>query len=833
MKKRRRIARKRWVAGAAMAGLLLGTGLAPGSAWAREAGPQSNGTAVTSYDWVVTPAGKQVTLGDFPMGGALSRDGRYLVVSNDGQGTQSLQVIDLAQQKVIQTIPYKSPEALYLGVAFSPDGKTLYASAGGNNKIRVFQFRDGQLSEQSPIALIGLTPGPKASNQKGNAYPAGLTVSPDGGFLYVVNNLYNTVVKIDTSTGKVVAQGNVGQYPYTALLSQDGKTLYVTNWGEDTVTALDPDTLQTRATIEVGLHPNALALNPRTGAIYVANSDSDTLSVIDPSRQKVVQTISLAPYRGALPGSQPDALTVSPDGRTLYVANAGNNDIAVVDLGNGSPTARADVKGLIPTGWYPTGVYTADRGNQILVLNAKGLGAGPNTQGQYIGNMISGTLSIIDAPNPGELRRYTEQVKRNNQPASGPESGGRPGNGSTDRFPIPRFLGQDSPIKHVIYVIKENRTYDQVFGDMGKGNSDPSLTEFGEDITPNLHKLANQFVLLDNTYTDAEVSADGHNWSTAAEANDYVEKNWLANYSGRNRGYDFEGTNPATYPQNGFIWNDATKSGVSFRDYGEFVEKDPKTGKWAPTDPSIGQNYDPDYPGWDLNISDLTRFDRWNEEFQQYVKNGNLPQFEIVRLPNDHTMGTKPGALTPQAYVAQNDYALGKLVDAVSHSPYWKNTAIFVIEDDSQDGLDHVDAHRTEALVISPYTQRGGAVDSTFYDTASMLKTIELILGMKPMTQYDAAALPMINAFTTHPDFAPYDAVPPTYPLDARNGQNAPMAMVSEQMDWSQEDVASPKKLDEVLWAATHPGQPYPKKSEADGGPNAATGSAGAAEAAD
>ncbi|MCL6599210.1 MAG: glutaminyl-peptide cyclotransferase [Alicyclobacillus macrosporangiidus] len=809
--KRWKAKKRKLVAGVAIATIVLGTGSALAAAYTRVAGPRPDGTGITPYDWTLTPAGKQLSLGDFPMGGAPSPDGRYLVVSNDGQGTQSLQVVDLRQQKVIQTIPYKSPEALYLGVAFSPDGKTLYASAGGNNKIRAFRFENGVLSETSPIVLTNLSPNPNAKTTQNGPYPGGLAVSRDGKSLYVVNNLFDTVVKIDVTTGTVVGSANVGQNPYTVLITKDGKSLYVTNWGENTVTVLDADTLKVQKTIQVGLHPNAVAENPVTGAVYVSGSDSDVISVIDPVKQKVVQTISLAPYRGALPGSQPDALAVSQDGRALYVANAGNNDVAVVSLGDGFPTAHATVQGLIPTAWYPTGVYVADGGREILVLNAKGLGAGPNSQGQYIGNMMNGTMSFIPVADPGQLRQYTEQVKQNNQPHPGSGGGWFNREEEANHFPIPRFPSERSPIKHVIYVIKENRTYDQVFGDMGRGNSDPALTEFGKDITPNLHKLANQFVLLDNTYTDAEISAQGHNWSTAAESDDYVEKNWMANYSGRNRGYDFEGTNTAAYPQNGFLWDDAERSGVSFRDYGEFESQDPATGKWKSDDPSIGNRYDPDFPGWNMQISDLTRFDKWNQEFQQYVKNGNLPQLEILRLPNDHTMGTTPGALTPQAYVAQNDYALGKLVEAVSHSPYWKDSAIFVIEDDSQNGLDHVDAHRTEALVISPYTQRGGVVDSTFYDTTSMLRTIELILGMKPLTQYDAAATPMLNAFTNHPNFAPYDAVTPKYPLDARNGANAPMAAVSKSMNWSQEDLAPSDTLDAVLWAATHPGQPYPK----------------------
>ncbi|WCK54881.1 glutaminyl-peptide cyclotransferase [Aneurinibacillus sp. Ricciae_BoGa-3] len=792
---------------AALAVLALGSGSAFAAYSASNvAGPKTDGTGVTPSDWMLTPAGTQQTLGDFPMGGAVSPDHKYLVVSNDGQGTQSLQVVDVKQQKVIQTIPYTSPESLYLGVAFSPDGKTLYASAGGNNKIRTFSFDNGMLTEKSPILL--------KDSSNTNFYPAGLSISNDGKFLYVANNVANSVSQIDLASGKIAATVPVGKNPYTAFLSHDGSKLYVSNWGESSISVLDPNSLTVQKTIKVGLHPNAIAENPVNGFIYVANSDSDEVSIIDPGQQQVVQTVSLAPYRGAQTGSQPDALTVSPDGKTLYVANAGNNDVAVIGLGNTKENTKAQVKGLIPTAWYPTGVYMSDN-QKLMVLNAKGLGAGPNVQKQYIGSMIQGTMSFIDVPNQGQLQKYTKQVQANNRVRSQENQTGnnQQGNdeGGNNKQPIPRFASQHSPIKHVIYVLKENRTYDQVFGDLKKGNGDPSLTSFGQNVTPNLHKLANQFVTLDNFYANAEISAQGHNWATAAKANDYTEKNWLANYSGRNRGYDFEGQSTAASSKAGYIWNNAMRSGVSFRDYGEFTDwvNGEKSGISKPNDASIGNNYDPNYPSWSFNYSDVQREQEWEKEFKQFEQNNNLPQLEIVRLPNDHTAGTKPGALTPEAMVAQNDLAVGKLVDAVSHSKYWKDTAIFITEDDAQNGYDHVDAHRTESLVVSPYTQKG-TVDSTFYDTAAMLRTMELILGLNPMTQYDAAATPMLNSFTTKPNNTPYTALEPTYPLNQKNGENAPGAQASAKMDFSKQDSAPSDQLNKVLWKATKGDKPYP-----------------------
>ncbi|MCZ8513884.1 glutaminyl-peptide cyclotransferase [Paenibacillus filicis] len=791
-----------------LATLLLGSGTAF-AAYNVVAGPQANDTGVTPLGWTVTPAGKQLSLGDKPWGGAISPDQQYLVVSNDGEGPQSLQVVDIKQQKVIQTISYKSPESLFLGVAFSPDGKKLYASAGGNQKIRVYNFDNGSLTEQSPILM-------KDQNNT-DFNPAGITVSPDGKFLYTANNLNKSVSRIDLATGQISATIAVGKDPYMVLLSHDGNSLYVSNWGESSVSVLDTKSFTVKNTISVGLHPNALAANPVNGLIYVANSDSDEISVVDSQSQQVVQTISLAPYRNAPTGSTPDALAVSQDGKTLYVANAGNNDIAVVDLGDGEGHTEAKVKGLIPTAWYPTGVFPSGDGKQLMVLNAKGLGAGPNPkhtfnlwtpESQYIGSLVQGTMSFIDIPDNKQLKEYTKQVEDNNKvyKADGEQKGDKVS-------PIPQFAGQQSPIKHVIYVIKENRTYDQVFGDMGKGNGDPSLTLFGKDVTPNLHKLANQFVLLDNFYSNGETSSPGHEWVTAAQSNDYSEKGWPADYSGRRADMDVD----AIQTKEGRIWANAKRSGVSFRDYGEYINwwsSYDKTKGWTPDDPSIGNNYDANYAGWDINTTDMTRYNEWEKEFKQFDQNGNLPQLETVYLPDDHTAFTAPGKRTPQAYVATNDYALGKLVDTVSHSKYWKDTAIVVTEDDPQDGPDHVSALRTEALVISPYTQTG-KVDSTLYSQVSMVRTVEMILGMKPMTQFDAAAIPMLNAFTNHPNFKSYSVEQPKYPLDQLNGQPGPVAIQSSPAsDLDKPDSGSADKHNRELWKAIKGDQPYPESKK-------------------
>lgn len=806
-----------------LAAALLATTLAgSGTALAyslNTAGPKPDGTGVTPHGWTLTPAGKQIALGDFPMGGAISPDHRYMVVSNDGQGTQSLQVVDLQLQKVIQTVPYVNGEGLYYGTAFSPDGKTFYASAGGNNKIRVFSFTNGVLAEQSPIQM--------KETGVNTFTPMGISVSPDGKYLYTANNENNSVSKIDLGNGQMVATTTVGKDPYMAQVTRDGSAIYVTNWGESSVTVLNPNDLSIKKTIPVGLHPNAIAENPQSGLLYVANSDSDQISVINPKQGRVIQTISVSAQKDAPLGSQPVALTFSPEGKTLYVANAGTDAIAVVNVGNGQEDP--EVTGLIPTAWYPSGVY-AD-GNKLMVLNAKGLGAGPNSLHQYIGSMMVGTMSFIDVPGQKQLQDYTDKVKQNDpmNDVKGNSWFGKQNDGNG--FPIPRVAGQKSPIKHVIYVIKENRTYDQVLGDLGKGNGDPALTEFGKALTPNIHKLSNQFVTLDNFYTDGEVSDSGHQWATSGKSNDYSEKTWMPDYSGR-KGYGVD--IPALKPEDGYLWDNAKRSGVSFRDYGEYINywESPTNGKWVPDDPAIGNNYDPNYAGWDLSISDMTRYNEWEKEFKQFATNGNLPQFEMVYLPNDHTAGTAAGYDTPQAMVAQNDLALGKLVDTVSHSQYWKDTAIFVVEDDSQAGPDHVDAHRTESLVISPYTQKG-TVDSTLYDQDSMIRTMEMILGMKPMSLFDASAVPMLNAFSDKPSFKTYDAEQETYPVDLKNGQPVPAsasdatktqtaassivvqpsttATPSSPTDFSKPD-ANEEEINRQIWKATRGKTPYPEK---------------------
>ncbi|HKS50302.1 MAG TPA: bifunctional YncE family protein/alkaline phosphatase family protein [Pseudonocardiaceae bacterium] len=815
-----RWAKRRWrlvVATAVATTLALGgTALAVGLP---HAGPGPDGTAVTPIGFTVTPAGQQTNLGDLPLAAASSPDGRWLVVSNDGQGTQSLQVVDTTTSKVTQTLPYTAPQALFVGLAFAQDGKTLYASGGGNNLIRRYTVTNGMLTEGTPIPLPTTNP----AGATLNPVPAGIAVTPDGQRLLVADQQANAMSVVDLATG-VVHTTAAGPHPYAVVVSADGHSAYVTDQGADTVSVLDLTGPEPAAhkTITVGTHPNKAVASADGSTLYVANGDSDEISVIDTATATVSRTINLAPYPGAPVGSNPDALALSGDGRTLYVANAGNNDVAVIDLASGR------VAGLIPTAWYPTAVVATDRA--LFVTNGKGLGAGPNnvprhypnpydastpTPDQYVGSMMVGTLSTVSLPiNHGQLTKWTQQVAHDDG------FNGSTGDHGQASAIVPGTAGQRSPIQHVIYVVKENRTYDQEFGSLGKGNGDPTLNLFGPESAPNARTLEGNYVTLDNFYADAEVSAQGWNWTVAANSNPYSEQVWPGNYSGRGAPYPSESSDPAIAPNRvpaqAYIWDRLAAAHISFRNYGFYVNTQPN-GSSTATDPVLDANTDHNFRGFDLACPDSPnsftprkatcggrfpdRFTEWQTEFSNYVQNNNLPTVELVRLPNDHNAGTTVGAPTPRAYTADNDWAVGQLVQAVSHSKYWPNTAIFVTEDDAQNGPDHVDAHRTVAEVISPYTHTG-RVDSTFYSTASMLRTIELIVGLHPLTQFDAYATPMLAAFTNKPDTTAYTAIKPSQNLHEVNPVNAPLVAQSAQQDLTKEDQINMQQFNQATWAS-------------------------------
>ena len=810
---------RRWHVTTVVGIVLVGaTGVAAATVPQRHAGPQPDGSSVTTYGWRVTPAGQQTELGEKPFGSALSPDGKYLAISNDGTRTQSLSLLDTASAAVVQRLDYSSPQALFVGLAWSPDGSKLYAAAGGNDKVRVYTRDGGQLTEQAPITL------PKGS------FPSGLAVTADGSRLYVANNGSGALSTVDSATGKVLGTVATGPNPFTVGLSDDGRTALVSNWGTNTVSAVDTATMTVRKTLQVGSHPTSIIRNPATGELLVSVTDADRIVGIDPATDSVTRTIELAPYRNAPVGTSPQGLDISPDGSTLYVANAGNNDIAAVELAR-KQGQKDKVAGLIPTGWYPTTVTLTHDGSRLLVTNAKGLGAGPNPGGpnptkagldysQYVASMITGTLSEIRTPSRDELAHYTAQVRANNRF----DAGGR-ANGPAAVVPV--RPGDPSPIKHVIYIVKENRTYDQVLGSLGKGDGDPSLNLFGDESAPNHRQLARQFVTLDNFYADGAVSSDGWDWATASESNAYNEHLWPVAYSSRGRSDDIY-TNPATDPGkitgDSRIWDRLDDSGISYRNFGMWASG-PLPAKVFPTELRLGAHTDPNYASQNGDIKDVTRADEWIKEFNGSVADGLLPTMQFIRLANDHTFGTSVGKPTPKAAVADNDLALGRIVDAVSHSKYWKDTAIFITEDDAQNGPDHVDAHRTVALVVSPYTQTG-KVDSTMYSTVSMMRTMELLAGVGPLTQFDAAATPMTASFTTKPDFKPYSAITPTQSLDELNTTSAPMAAQSSRMNFSQADAAPEQQLNEAIWKSVKgvdslmpaPRQAVPESEELEGG---------------
>jgi YVTN family beta-propeller protein len=742
---------------------------------------------------MLTPAGTHIPVGDLPLNMALSPDGRLLAVTNNGYSRQFVSLIDVKGDSVAGELPVGKS---FYGLTFSPDGRFLYASGGSDDRVLVWRMSGTAAFPDSAISL-------RSAGAPAKLFPAGIAVSGDGGTLYIAENRGDCLAVVSPALRRVEKRVLLGAFPYDVKEARTRSKLYVSLWGGSGVCVLDSRTAAVRTTIRVGDHPNAVLFSPDESLLYVVCANTDDVWVIDTNRDTAVETIELHPYRDAPFGSTPNALALSHDGSTLYVANATNNDVAVVDV---SKRGKSKVKGLIPVGWYPTALMLSPDDRKLYVASAKGLVSKPNPKGpnpvtgkgdeEYIGGLFNGTVSVIPVPNARGLAAYTRRAERSNgfneaeRRLLEPKRKVKPA-------AMPRRVGEPSRIKHVIYIIKENRTYDQVFGDIVKGNGDSTLCLFGREVTPNHHALTESFVLLDNFYVDAEVSADGHEWSTAAIATDFVEKSWPTSYSERGLPYPSEGAFRIAFPTSGYIWEAAARTGRTYRNYGEFIAFE--NGAMVAQHPALESHFDPDFRGWDLSYPDTLRAAEFIRELREFERSGEMPAFTIMRLPNDHTIGTQPGLPSPSAMVAENDLALGRIVDAMSHSRFWKDTAIFVIEDDAQNGSDHVDAHRTVALAISPYIRRG-YVDHTLYDTASMLRTIELILGIAPMSQYDAAAYPMVECFTDRPDLAPHVELRPSYRLDELNGKTAYGAEESMVMDFSREDATPEIRLNEIIW---------------------------------
>jgi YVTN family beta-propeller protein len=773
----------------------------------RRPGILGGGVTQLPNGWRIAPTGRHAPIGDLPLNMVWSPDGRYLLVTNNGWSKPSITIFDTANFNIKGVLPL---DHAWLGLAWHPDGKRLYSSGAAQNLVNELAWNGAALKLNDPIVIARPELKPTFETLKDSGFVGGVSISPDGKKLYAVQVFGSAVSMIDLERRKVERTAHLSAEPYSSLVSADGRTVFVSLWGGGKLLLLDAATLELKSDVQVGEHPNAMVQSKDGSRLFVACANTNAVWVVDLKTLRATEQIGVALYPNAPPGTTPNALALSPDGATLLVANADNNTVAVVDVSNAS---MSHVRGYIPTGWYPTGVTFDRDGRRIYVLNGKGLspaanprGPYPGTRGadgQYIGMLLQGALSEITLPDdPGlqvltkrayEVTPYDDKTKL--APADAPIDS-----------PVPGRVGGASPIKHVFYIVRENRTYDQIFGDIPSGNGDPTLTLFGEDVTPNAHALAKEFVLLDNFYVDAEVSYDGHAFSMGAYATDAVEKIWPTNYGSRGGIYLSEGgggqRNPygnLSAPPQGYIWDMAARANVSIRSYGEFVNKDEKTGLVEASVPGLKGRFAPDYPPYDLNILDNTRVDAWLREFREFEKNGQLPQLSIIRLGNDHTAATRPGARTPRAMIAENDTALGRVVEAISHSRFWNESAIFVLEDDAQNGPDHVDAHRSPALVVSPFAKRR-VVDSTLYTTSSVLRTMELILGLEPMSQYDASATPMYGSFQPTPNPASFAALPARVPLDELNTFTSYGAQASLRMNLEEADMAPELELNEIIW---------------------------------
>ncbi len=748
--------------------------------------------------WSLTPAGQvHRQLGDLPLQIALSPDGTLMAVTCNGVGTQKLQLFRTSD--AVQLSEVEIPKAWY-GLAFSKDNKKLYASGGNDNLVAIYRIDNQQLVRDGEIVLG------KTWDEGEKICPTGLALDEANNRLFAATKEDNSLYVCDLRSKKVEKKIPLGGEAYSVLVSSKQNEVYVSLWGAKKVLVFDKTTLAEKGEITVGDQPNEMILNKKQDLLLVANSHDNSVSVIDLPSRKTLEVLNCALFPDAPNGSTTNSLAFSEDEETLYVANADNNCLAVFDT---EERGESRPLGFIPTGWYPTSVRFA--GGKIVVANGKGMTSLANPDGpsplrkatdekaaQYIGALYLGTLSVIEPPrkigagsSANGLAAYSKLVYENCPYNKAKEklAEGEAGN------PVPMRVGDISPIKYVFYIIKENRTYDQVLSDIPEGKGDTSLLLFGEKITPNQHYLAREFVLLDNFYVDAEVSADGHDWSTAAYANDFNEKTWPTSYGGRGGNYDYEAHRPIGRPKGGYIWDACKEAGVSYRTYGEFADNSKANY------PTIAGHFCPGYSAWDMDYQDIKRQADWQRDFDSLLNINQVPRFNSIRFGNDHTSGLAKGAYSPYASVADNDLAVGRLVEHISHSKIWKESAIFILEDDAQNGADHVDAHRSTAYLVSPYIKRKH-VDHTLYSTTSMLRTMELILGLLPMSQYDAGATPMWRCFTAKPDFTPIKALPAQVDIEERNLVDNELSRISETFNLAKVDAVPDRLFNEVLWKA-------------------------------
>jgi len=793
-------------------------------------GAQRDGSVLLPTGWRVRPAGRQIPLDTFPMASVLSPDGKHLVVLHGGYNPPSVAVLDARTEKEISRAPAADG---WLGLAISPNGRVVYA--GGGSRASVFEFTlspEGQIAAARTFVCV-----PEGERTHRN-FIGDVALTPDGRLIYAADLFQDQVLVINPSSGRVIDKFKTGRRPYRILFHPDGKSYFVTSWVDGALYHHQTDNGAELSRLRLGPHPTDMVWRdkktiveegeemPWKARLFVTAANTNKVYVVGVTEAKElrqVETINVAMTPRQPLGMTPSALALNEDQTRLFVVCSDANAVAVADVSG----KASRVLGFLPTGWYPIAARSLPDG-RLFVFNGRGPRSFPNPRGpnpsvrpspvhlgpqavQYVGRLQRGSASVIDAFDEEQLSRYSRTVVENSPYRDALLDHVETGAGN----PVPSRPGAPSPIQHVLYIVKENRTYDQIFGALGKGNGDPSLVLFGEEVTPNHHKLARDFVLLDNFYVNADVSADGHNWSSAAIANAYVQRMWPNSYASRRRHYDYEGQEPAATPPAGYIWTNAAAAGVSLRNYGYFVDNSKQaaaTGESQITsvrDAVLARVTNQKFRGFDLDYPDVDRARMFLQDLAEWERGGDMPRFLILRLGNDHTSGTTAGRIAPRSAVADNDYALGQIVDACSRSRFWSRMAIFVLEDDAQNGPDHVDSHRAPAFVLSPYT-RGGRIDSSMYNTTSMLRTMELILGLQPMTHFDAGARPMSAAFSTTPNPAPYTVEKPRISLEDRNPAASPTQARSARLDFSEADKIDDDELNDILWRAIRKDDPPP-----------------------
>ena len=710
--------------------------------------------------------GRAIAVGNLPLSMVVAPDGRHAIVLLSGWRTQGIQVVDLESGSVVQSIEKPST---FIGLAFSPDGKSVYASGGNDDAIYAYAWRDGQLVDERVISIKSKT---------GLRYPAGIAVSRDGKLLYVAENVGDSIAVIDIAAGTVVQRLATEHYPYAVVLSSSGE-LYSSAWGGYHVSIFGISgngRLSAKKRVRVGRHPSALLLDGHM--LYVALASVDGVAVVDTKKRKVIATLDDRSPGGPREGSTPNAMALSHDRKQIFVAEGDNNAVAVFDL------ATRKLMGRIPVDWYPAALIASRE--RLLVLNAKGDGTHPNPEGPtprdnsehpyYTLALIDGSIRVIPLPLTN-LAALSKRVA------------------TANRWNVPRKTQSYPPFKHVIYIIKENRTYDQIFGDLPQGDGDPSLLFFPRAVSPNHHALAERFGLFDRFFTNAEVSAQGHMWSTGAYSTDYTEKTVHAAYADKRPSID-EGE--VDEPAEGFLWSRAIEKQIGVRIYGELAEPDENKKTYHSTKREAAPYTSRDYPAFDMHIPDQKRADVWLAELQEFVRRGEMPQLQILHLPNDHTLGGRAGRRSPRAFVADNDLALGRIIEALSQSPFWPDTVVFVLEDDAQDGPDHVDSHRSICLVISAWSKSG--VHHQFVNTTDIVGAIGKILGLRSMSQFDQNARPLDGVFAAKPDLAPYRALTPAVSLDEKNPEKGKAAELSAPLDFERVDSIDDALFNRILW---------------------------------